>query len=226
MIRIAGVIVASVWATSAFAQAPGAMPGPTAAPPARTGLVGKGVKASLNAASHSYSEDQPDINIERRLAFSFGGFAVIALGPTLSMQLEGMYATRGARITIDGFDAQVDYRFSYLDAVALGRYDIQTAGNLAPFLFGGGAFGLLLSAEAELSGSDIMEETMDIEDGTAGTEIALVVGAGADFRQPGGGGFTMDARYMHGLTNVADSDDPDAVEVYSRVFSLFVGYGF
>ena len=181
-------------------------------PQSNQGLIGKGIKAGLNFATIG-GDDTGEV--DTRIAFAVGGFLVYGMG-SMSVQMEGFLSQKGYLIpTPESGDITAAY--TYLEVPVSLRFDIATGGQMTPYLFGGGALAVLVTAEASLAG-----ESVDIED-TSPIDAGVVVGAG--LQMPAGAGqFIGEVRYTYGLLTIDASDNE--FEAYNRVLTLLAGYSF
>jgi hypothetical protein len=202
---------------------------PLAATPAQArGLVGKGVKVGL-AFSNIRGTAADLLGSDVRIGFSGGAFVTIGLGGVFQIQPELLVVTKGATSKVDLTDQagmvigtqDITYALDYLEIPVLARIALPTRGSIRPSVLLGPTLGIKLRSRLGLSPAG-GQPGVDL-DFITGTDLGLVVGAGADLGR-GPGGFLLDARYTLGLTNVWGS--PSVVEARNGTLALMAGYGF
>ena len=190
---------------------------PAAAPtPAR---VRFGIAGGVNLATLDVNDDGEDF-IENRIGLVAGGAVIVPLAPNFGLQPGVLLTQKGAEYDLSEFDIdEFSIRLTYLEIPLLLRVNATTSGQVAPYLVVGPALAFLLKAETVLDGED-----EDIKETTSSFDLGLAVGGGLEIAM-GGAAATIEARYTHGLINVADppeEEDIDA-EAHNRVFSFLVG---
>ena len=85
---------------------------------------------------------------------------------------------------------------------------------MTPFVYGGPAFGLNVSATAAPVG---MEEDDDIDDDVRGSDVAMTFGGGINVD-----GLTLEARYTEGLSSIAEGER----DIRTRAFLFIGGFNF
>lgn len=112
----------------------------------------------------------------------------------------------------------------YLNIPAEVRYEFG-AGEIKPFVRGGGAFGLLLSAKSknttDLNGRKNESET-DIKDQKKSVNLGLSLGGGVSFPLGKYRGI-VSVRYLIGLTNIVKNNGASSVRTNDLTYS--VGFG-
>ena len=89
-------------------------------------------------------------------------------------------------------------------------------GNGSLFLLAGPTFGIGVKAESEASGT-----STDVSDRFKSSEVGLTIGAAFE-----SGGFVLDGRYTHGLTNYSNASHPTIQDLKSRTFAVSLGLRF
>jgi hypothetical protein len=145
------------------------------------------------------------------LGLALGGYGTWTVNEAFAVQPEIYYSQKGAS------EDDVYLNLSYLDIPVLAKWTPAMAGEVKPNLYGGVSLGILLSAEFENDG-----DTLDIKDDTAGMDLGLVFGVGADM-VVSGQKLNGDIRYNMGLSKLYEEGDG---KVYNSVISILVGYGF
>lgn len=211
---IAGIIV--LFATGVFAM----------------DFSGAGVKVGMNMAN--INEDDIDILVgygfdtKTRSGFSGGAFVEYAFIPEFSVQLEGLFSMKGAKMDNEAGD-EYELKLSYLEFPAVFKLNIPMEGKLNPNVYAGPFLAFLLSAKGPFMGEgDVVEDDVDIKDYMNTVDFGAVLGVGFEY-QLSKGSITFDARYSLGLTKTGDSEmldlqsDPDWK---TKTVSFLLGYSF
>jgi len=132
---------------------------------ARAQDLSYGVKAGLNFANLTDAGEGESFKTKTGIAL--GGFAVYEIDDNLSIQPELLYTT---------------------EILVLAKYSISPCGDVCPFVFGGPALGILMSAKSD---------SVDIKSNCKSTELSLVLGGGVDYEN-----YSVELRYNLGLTKV------------------------
>jgi hypothetical protein len=104
------------------------------------------------------------------------------------------------------------------------RYEFGT-GKIKPFVRGGGAFGLLLSAKSKtttnFNGRKTESET-DIKDQKKSTNLALSLGGGVSFPLGKYRGL-VSVRYLIGLTNIVKNEEAPGARTNDLTYAVGLG---
>ncbi len=188
--------------------------------------VGFGVKGGLNLANMTI-EDANDKNI--RPGFHLGVSAKLPLTDQFAIQPELLYSTKGVEMNydedflgIDIADGESDFKFAYLDIPVYLVFNLSEDFN---FHFGP-YVGFLLDAEVDTDAEVLdfidIDDNEDLDrDHFKSTEFGLSGGLGFEF-----GSFKTGFNYNHGLTQVAEDDDPAEVllgDAKNNVIQVYVG---
>lgn len=172
--------------------------------------ISGGVKAGMNLSNQKYTADGFSLDTKAKPGLHAGIFAVIMINEKMGIQPEALYSMQGARWDYAGDDSKL--KFAYISVPVLFRYNITDMISV----HAGPQFGILASAKYEDEDGD---ET-DIKDDSKGMDFGAAMGG--EFELPNGIGFG--ARYVIGLSNIAE-DDPDIDEsIKNRVFQIYVKY--
>ena len=197
---VATLVVGLLAASAASASAQGLEAG------ARVGPLYSTVSADADGSAPSFAW---------RLGYTAGGFARWLLGP-VGVQVEALYAQKGAAVDEQGLDAQLI--LDYVETPVLVRVSRAALGGRA-YLAGGAvpAFRVRARTRADFGGA---VEEIDAADEIAPVDLALVAAAGLER-----GRLVLDARYAHGIRDI-DADSDDEVRVFTRAVSVTVGIRF
>jgi hypothetical protein len=179
-----------------------------------------GVKGGLNYSTLAVDEADDETS---RWGYNLGVFARTAPQSPIGLQIELLYSTKGSTTTYSTLfgliEQDVDFNLNYLELPVLASFRF---GELVELQVGAYA-AYLLSASISSSGDlGTSNDQLDREDFSA-----------MDFGIAGGVGFNLGpntqlgVRYLHGMTNIADSDGADFVlgDSKNRCVQLYVGFG-
>ena len=130
-----------------------------------------------------------------------------------------LYNTTGTGFSNQYYGVTGNIGISYLEIVALAKYNIPIAPTVKIFFVAGPQLGIKLSANQYI---DQNSTNTDVSSNVSGSDFDIVLGTGASFKV-GPGSITADLRYNIGLSNVWKTSPPNNT---NQVFSLAVGYGF
>ena len=170
-----------------------------------------GVKGGLNLANVTGDLD----GTEMKMAFGGGIWFEYAITEAFSIQPEVLFMLKG-------YDTEIDdtgFKATYIDIPILAKYSVPMEGSFVPFFYAGPYFGILMSADMEVLGTEI-----DWKDYTKTLDIGAVGGAGVNYML-GEGCLTLDARYAMGFTTLDDAET-DPIDVKNTGIQFFLGYGF
>lgn len=179
-----------------------------------------GAKAGLNLAKFSSDELE---DVENLIGFNIGAFAEISIAEKFIFQPELLFSTQGAsnREEFDGDDFENNIKTSYLNVPLMLKF----AASDKFMLELGPQLGFLLSAKSEnkgvIEGSSFSVEE-DIKDSFKSIDFGLNFGASFNIVE----NIFIAGRYNLGLSNIADGEDSEDVDVKNSVFSFSVGYRF
>jgi Outer membrane protein beta-barrel domain len=179
-----------------------------------------GIKGGVNLANF-YGDAVGNVEIRPR---GIGGvFLDFRATPTFSIQVEGLYAQKGAKQTETVFDAKgqpitgsVKWNYDYIDVPALLRFHIPTGGGVRPSLYLGPVVSFLVKADVE---------GVDIKSFAKSTDVGGTVGGTIELGS-GGVRLLLDVRYLMGLE---EFDTSGAETIFSRkhnTISAMMGFVF
>jgi len=161
-----------------------------------------GVKAGLNVSSIN------DNDSKAKAGFYGGFFANIPVASSFSVQPEVLYNGMGAK---DKTYSSVKLNLDYISVPVMVQY------NVLPDLYveAGPQFSFAISQKLKGDGGSV-----DVDQAFKGFDLGLGLGAGYYFGQK----FGITARYVAGLTDIAENNTGDAVR--NGVFQFGVAYKF
>jgi len=181
-----------------------------------------GPKASLG--SSGFRGDDWDLTLaflsadnKFALGYSFGGFALFEISPTIGIEVDVMYSALPVKFGDSTYWLQSTYTaFSF---PIYGRVSFD-AGNLKPYVLAGLDLNLLFGDEKSKD-SDGASSSAPVGDSVDNTFL-YGIGVGAGVSLPAGSG-TLDVglRYRTNLNELADN-----VEMFTQSFNIDVAYGF
>lgn len=174
--------------------------------------ISGGVKAGMNLANQKWTTSGVSLDTKAKPGLHAGAFITAMINEKFGVQPEVLFSMDGSRWDFSGNDSK--FKFNYVSVPVLLRYNITEMISV----HAGPQLGILVGAEAE----DESGDTEDIKDQVKGMDFAGA--AGAEIVLPVGLGFG--ARYVIGLTNIADTEDGDFddIEVKNRNFQIYVFY--
>lgn len=163
--------------------------------------ISGGLKAGVNFSNQVYSGGGFNASADARTGFHVGGYLNLGFSDNFSVQPELLYNSLGAKIT------DTDFKTDYVSIPVMLKYNPVAIFNI----HAGPQFGFLMSAK---SGDE------DVKDSMKGLDLGVGIGAGVDL--PMGLGVT--ARYVAGLSNIADEDGMGDVTLKNTAFQLSLSY--
>ena len=158
---------------------------------------------------------------------------LVALSPTLGIQLEGQYIRRGAKVEAAGrdiptsglpssLDVKTTFKLDHLEVPLLLRLSPSPGAKTRPVFFAGPVIGLRVGAnlEAEVLGQSIQEDASDL---IVSSTFGLIGGVGLDTMVGENSHLLIQARYYRSLKNQFDSS---TAESKSGDFGFFLGFEF
>ncbi len=176
-----------------------------------------GVGAGLNFANASITPST--VSTTTRTGFMVGGVFEIALSSSISLQPELIYIQKGCAASQG--NTSVTEKFSYIEIPVLLKVKFGTS-EFKPYVFGGPAIALNMSAEEELN-NGTQTQTNDLKNVIESTDFGLQFGAGADYSINPKTILFGDIRYALGLSNIAKTA---GVSIKTTGIQIFVGIKF
>lgn len=174
-------------------------------------------------AGANYATLSGDGEVDGRTGLHIGGFAMLALSPTLDMQIGAVAAQKGARRSEE--DESSRFALDYVEVPILVRVEIPTPGPVSPHVSVGPAVSFEVRCEAEVS---VQGLTATVGCGDAGIDTELVdfgavAGAGVGLARSAPVNLSLDVLYNLGLRSIIETGGTD---VKNRAWSLLVSVGF
>jgi hypothetical protein len=173
-----------------------------------------GLLVGLNSATLKLDDDE-GTDIGRRMGLAAGVAFNLPLQDMFSVELDALYAQKGANLSEQGGPGTLDVKLGYVDIPVLGRINLPGSGPARVHLLFGPSFNFKVSEDFEEDGV----ESDDEEDQVESFETAFVIGGGFTVNV-----FRIDLRYGLGLSNISKGAG-DGDEVKNQVFSVLVGFG-
>jgi hypothetical protein len=164
-----------------------------------------------------------DISTGFRAGFVGGVLVGVPTGDRLTFETGALLSVKGSSLeaTLPGFGTMTGhFRMTYLDIPALAKFQAATTAQGPVSILAGVTAGFKLGARETLT---FMGETISesISDGVSTVDLGLTIGARIQM-----GHALVDARYTHGLLNVASESGPTGETIKHRVFSFMGGWRF
>ena len=180
-----------------------------------------GVKGGTNVAYINGDEEIAGDNV--RIAYHFGGYVDIVFSDHLSLQPEVLFSSQGT--VYDDYEENFgEGSFSYTDdRFILDYVNVPVMVKFYPVkgfsIQAGPQVGFLLSAKNKYkeNGTSVDE---DFKDSSKNVDFGLAAGLGYKT----GFGLNIDARYIHGLTDINDLQVLDKIN--NQVIQVSLGYSF
>lgn len=166
-----------------------------------------GVKAGINSSSITFEDAGQQADVKRLLGAVGGVFLGKRISDNIGLRVEGLFSQKGAKDAESGDDAEL--RLTYIDVPVLLTLGPAATDGARFSAFTGPQFSFRTKAEETFLG-----QTQDVSDDVEGNDFGWVIGAGVEMNR-----FNLDARYAHGLKDIAIG----AAKVKNRVFSVMVG---
>lgn len=181
--------------------------------------VSGGVKGGVSFANLS-DDSSREADLDNRTGIVAGGFVTWPVGAYFAIQLEGLYAQKGAAFDQSGVEGVT--KLDYVEVPLL--LVVSTApprSSGASFQFFGGPS---VAFKVRAKGSGTFEgETVDVDipdDSIEKIDLGVVVGAGATFSR-----FSLEGRYTIGLSNI-NAETDDSTKVKNRTVAILAGVRF
>jgi hypothetical protein len=181
-----------------------------------------GLKAGANFAVLALEAPDAGADYDRRIAAGGGLFLALPIARHVSLQLEGLFNPRGAKLFDADFGATSTLLLDYLDFPVLARVEGPRLGSF--HLFAGPYFGIRVAATRQISSSGrgfTAGSKEDMSREVERFETGLIAGGGVHIGQH----WLVDARYSWGLTTV-NADTTDDLRFKSRALSTMIGFRF
>jgi Outer membrane protein beta-barrel domain len=181
---------------------------------AYAGTHGGGVKAGLLVSSPT-GEDVDTYDVEPLNTFVFGAFYRYTFSQLLSLQVEALYAHKGATGTIYAIDGQAN--LWYLDFAPLLQCRVLDTSGFLSDLYAGPTVSMRMDASFE-SGA-MGDDYWDISSGTKSYDYGYAIGAKLGLAR-GGNEACIDVRYSAGL--VAPNDTGREIDLKHRTYTVML----
>jgi Outer membrane protein beta-barrel domain len=172
-----------------------------------------GAKGGVNIANQDVTGDNDPPSFDSRIATVAGGFVTLRLASWLDLQAEGLYAMKGARLTVFGIKSAIE--IDYLEVPVLGR--VRFAHRY--YAAGGPSMGFAMRAKTRTTFGTSTQE-LDVMDQVNRFDFGVAMGGGVEF-----GRVVIDGRYTLGLTD-ADKDKTDSTQTKNRAIAVTAGFRF
>lgn len=172
-----------------------------------------GVRAGLNLASYSSSQDGVTLSSDSKVGVHFGITNDFKLSDKVTFRPGLLYSAKGGVLNLDfgGISEKSSSTFTYLDIPLSFVYNF-TGEDKGFFVEVGPNVGFLLAAKSE--GEDVKESLKSLDFG-------LNIGLGYDLGQ-----FIVGANYGFGLANIAELADGEDGKLTNKNIAIYALYQF
>jgi hypothetical protein len=181
-----------------------------------------GAKLGPNFSVLSLEVDFDGTDYDRRIAIAVGGFIVLPVARTVSVQIEGLFNPKGAKLYDAELGATSTLLLDYVEFPLLARVSGPRPRSL--HVFAGPYFAIRVGATRQISvtgpGFTAGERT-DMGGEVERFDTGLVAGGGFHVRER----MVIDARYSWGFRDV-NTDTTDGVRFHHRVLTVMAGMRF
>lgn len=188
-------------------------------------FAGIGITTGVNLANFN---GVAGLDLSSRTGFSVGLFLDHA-GSGFSVMPSILYTQKGASYSQQSYQSgyavkiDVDLKYDYIECPIMGRYVIETASNIKPFLLAGPYLGILLSSKISGTGSvQGYSQTATVEANIPDqktVDIGLAFGGGIKV-ELGSTALNINLKYSFGLMSVDNADTKNSS------FSIMAGISF
>jgi opacity protein-like surface antigen len=195
-----------------------------------------GVRAGLDIGNLSFDPDITGLDKSSRMGFKFGAMAELGFVPMFAIQIEPMYAQKGAVIEgnfntdLGVIHGKVTFKAAELEIPILLKLRIPTPGAITPYVFAGPNIAFILSSSQEVEAQGQNQDN-DTKDQTSSTNFALDLGAGVELKIAPLTLLLLDARYSLGLSDLSKESPQDQLNgghqsIKTRDIQILVGIMF
>lgn len=177
---------------------------------------GLGVTGGVVLATQQISGESNPPSLGMRVAAVAGAFYTVPLSSRIGVQVEGLYAMKGAKLDVLGIASTL--KIDYLEVPILGRVRLGD-GHRHYYVDGGVAPAFRLRARAATAFSGATEE-LDITDTVERFDLGAAAGGGIVI-----GAFSVDGRLTFGLRDI-DADKTDSSQTKNRAVAVTAGFRF
>jgi hypothetical protein len=179
-----------------------------------------GLLGGLTSSEVTVDAEDISVTLDSRTGFAAGLSARFPLSPMLGLEIDGIYAEKGFKISDEGDSAEL--KLTYIDVPVLLNYQLGS-GQARPFLLGGGSVSFQAGCSVGATSGDISasaecDEVVEMEQKSL--DLGLTVGAGIGFNR-----FSVQARYTMGMADIFDDND-DSVTSKNKTIFLLAGFTF
>jgi hypothetical protein len=153
---------------------------------------------TIASLDHNFGNVADDYR--RKVSLGGGGFVVLPLTGRFAVQIEALFAPKGAKLPPDPSVTNTLF-IDYVEVPLLGRITATRSPSRSVYVFGGPSAGVRMNAKyrvATSGGVGTNGFTDDVSSGIERFDLGIVAGAGLD----AGRHLVIDARYSWGLRNV------------------------
>jgi len=179
-----------------------------------------GVKGGLNYSTLAVDEADDETS---RWGFNLGVFARTAPESPIGLQVELLYSTKGSTTEYDLLfgliEQELDFNLNYLELPVLASFRVGELVELQAGAYAAYLVGAAINTSGDLGTSNDELDRDDFTDFDFGVTGGLAFNLGSNAQ--------LGVRYLHGMTNIADSDGADFVlgDSKNRCVQVYLGLG-
>lgn len=181
--------------------------------------VSAGVKGGVSFTTLT-ADSSENVDLDRRTGIVAGAFVTWPIAEHVGLQLEGLYAQKGAAFDQSGVTGTTKLDYVEVPLLLVASTASSHSGGTSLQFFGGPSIAFKVSAKG--SGS-FQGQTVDVDipdEDIEGVDWGVVAGAGVTF-----GRISVEGRYTFGLSNV-NGDPSDPTKVRNGSAAVLAGFRF
>lgn len=186
-----------------------------AAAPAAAQAFAIGLKGGVEIATQHMTGVAGGASLDNRVGIVGGVFVTLPLISRLDLEVDGLYAMKGAKLTSQGIDSTL--QIDYFEVPVLAKYRL--GGGHQFYVAAGPSTGVRLRARSRTRFGGAIEE-LDVADQVESLDYGIAMGAGLTIKS-----IVIDGRYTLGRRDI-DKDKTDSSRTFNRALALTAGVRF
>lgn len=157
------------------------------------------------------------VDVSTKVGLTGGGFVQFAFNDQVSLQPEMLFVMKGVNLDLANNAGDVTAKVNYLELPVFLRFNQRLNDTLRGFVMAGPAFSVKVGTGGTLDGASGTSD-FDIDPAIGSRDFGLAFAGGLEWQN-----FLVEARYVHGLTDIATDIYFHEDELTNRSFSIMVG---